>query len=91
MPCLALSAARRAGWDVDGNARGALLALLIKAAAAAAYPLKAALRAAAAVRATCRRVRVCLLTFSSGPMLSVTSAAWTCPVGGARFDALLRC
>jgi hypothetical protein len=36
MPCLALSAAHLAGWDVDGNACGALLALLIKAAAAAA-------------------------------------------------------
>jgi hypothetical protein len=32
----ALSAAHLAGWDVDGNACGALLALLIKAAAAAA-------------------------------------------------------
>jgi hypothetical protein len=47
-----------AGWDVDGDACYALLALLLKAAAAAAYSLKAALRVATALQAKCMRVRV---------------------------------
>ncbi len=39
--CPALLATPLAGWDVAGDACDALLALLIKAAAAAAYSLKA--------------------------------------------------
>jgi hypothetical protein len=36
-------------------------------------------------------VRVYLITFSSGLLLSFASVAWMWPIGGAWFDALLRC
>ena len=86
MPRPAQPAMLLAGWDVDGNAGNALLALLIKAAAAATSSQHCAL---------CALLLANLCAGSSSPLLHAAKAALAvCHAGGAGgawFDALLRC